>query len=97
VQPFKNSTFASIVAVPLTRGEVKVALTEACQAGIFTGLSIVPISVSNSTVTSSGTRIGIPLLSSIVIVIVDVDSPSAVIFRGSAESFRLICNFNLFS
>lgn len=54
------------MAVPLTLGEVKVALTEACQAGIFAGLSIVPLSVSNSTVTSSGTRIGIPLLSSIL-------------------------------
>lgn len=67
--PFKNSAFAFTVAVPLAAEDVKVAVTEACPAGILTGLSIVPIFVTNSTVTSSGTGIGIPFLSSILIVI----------------------------
>ena len=90
VLPFKNSAFAFTVAVPLTVEDVKVAVTEALPAGILTGLSTVPLFVTNSTVTSSGIGIGIPFLSSILIVIIDLDFPSAGISVGSAESFSFI-------
>ena len=60
VLPFKNSAVAFIVAVPLDVEDVKFAVTKAGPAGILTGLSTVPMFVTNSTVTSSGTGIGIP-------------------------------------
>jgi hypothetical protein len=72
VLSFKISAFAFTVTVPLIVDDIKVATADTWPAGILTGLSIVPLSVANSTVTSSGTGIEFSLLSSIPIVIVDL-------------------------
>ena len=88
---FPHSASAFTVAVPLDAEGIRVDVAEACPRGILTGLSIVPISVSRMTVVSFGTGIGTSLSSfvTISIHIVDLDSRSAAISAGAAESFSL--------
>jgi hypothetical protein len=87
---YSTSASAFTVAVPLDPDDLRVDVVEACQRGILTGLSIVPMSVSRTTIVSY--RIGIGISLSFVIIsipIVDSNLPSATISAGSADSFSL--------